>query len=123
MRARLIACGVIVLVGLALLPLAIAQGGHGSQWIGSWALSSRLQAIPQYYLTGYSGAPLGHGIELLIALVILAGLLFGLWRVLDRREERGALLALVLAACGVLLPIVAIAIGRTISRRATSSRR
>ena len=45
----------------------LAQGGHGAQWIGEWALSSRLEAIPQYYLTGYSGAPLGHGIELLVA--------------------------------------------------------
>ena len=111
LRARVIACAAVVLVGLALLPLAIAQGGHGSQWIGSWALSSRLAAIPQYYLTGYMGAPLGHGIELLVALLILAGLLFALWRVLERREERAALLALGLAACGVVLPIVAVAIG------------
>jgi len=111
MRGRLIACGAVALVGAALLPLAIAQGGHGSQWIGSWALSSRLQAIPQYYLTGYSGAPLGHGIELLVALLIFGGLLFGFWRVLERREERGALLALTLAACGVLLPVLAVALG------------
>ena len=76
-------------VGVALLPLISAQGGHGTQWIGEWALSSRLQAIPQYYLTGYSGAPLGHGIELLVALPILAGLGYGLWRVLEPREERG----------------------------------
>jgi hypothetical protein len=110
-RPRLIACGVVVLVGLALLPLAISQGGHGAQWIGRWALSSRLQAIPQYYLTGESGAPLGHGVELIVALSILAGLLFGLWRVLDRREERGALLALAIAVCGVLLPIGLVAAG------------
>jgi 4-amino-4-deoxy-L-arabinose transferase-like glycosyltransferase len=110
-RASLIACGTVVAVGLALLPLISAQGGHGTQWIGTWALSSRLQAIPQYYLTGYSGAPLGHGIELLVALPILAGLGFGLWRVLAPREERGALIALALAACGVLLPIVLVAFG------------
>ena len=61
------------LVGLALLPLISAQGGHGTQWIGRWALVERLEAIPQYYLTGYSGAPLGHGVELLVALPILAG--------------------------------------------------
>ena len=48
---------------------------------------SRLQAIPQYYLTGYSGAPLGHGIELLVALPILAGLGFGLWRGARRRAR------------------------------------
>ena len=31
--------GVLVLVGLALLPLISAQGGHGTQWIGRWPLS------------------------------------------------------------------------------------
>jgi uncharacterized membrane protein len=71
-RAALPAIAVLVVVGLALLPLISAQGAHGTQWIGQWALSSRLQAIPQYYLTGYSGAPLGHGVELLVALPILA---------------------------------------------------
>jgi mannosyltransferase len=110
-RATWLACGVPVLVGLALLPLASAQGGHGAQWIGEWALSSRLQAIPQYYLTGYMGAPLGHGIELLVALPIVVGIGWGLWNVLERREERGALIALAIAASGVLLPIALIAFG------------
>jgi mannosyltransferase len=110
-RASLIACGLVALVGLALLPLASAQGGHGAQWIGEWALTSRLQAIPQYYLTGYMGASLGHGIELLVALPILAGLAYGLWSVLEPSEERGALIALIIAASGALLPIVLIAFG------------
>jgi mannosyltransferase len=110
-RLALLACAAVVAVGLALVPLALAQGGHGSQWIGAWALSSRLQAIPQYYLTGYSGAPLGHGIELLVALPILAGVGLGLWRVLEPREERGALIALVLAACSILLPLLLVALG------------
>jgi len=47
-RVALPAVGLLSLVGLALLPLISAQGGHGTQWIGEWALSSRLQAIPQY---------------------------------------------------------------------------
>jgi mannosyltransferase len=109
--ASLLACGAVAVVGLALLVLASAQGGHGAQWIEQWALSSRLQAIPQYYLMGYSGAPLGHGVELLVALPILAGLGLGGWRVLEPREERGALIALALAVCGVLLPIVLVAFG------------
>ncbi|HEV3319710.1 MAG TPA: glycosyltransferase family 39 protein [Solirubrobacteraceae bacterium] len=105
------ALAALVLVGLALTPLISAQGGHGTQWIGQWALSSRLQAIPQYYLTDYYGAALGHGIELLLALPILAGLGLGLWRVLTPPEERGALIALALAAGGILIPIVLVAFG------------
>jgi mannosyltransferase len=114
-RARwaptLAAVAAVALVGVALVPLVAAQGGHGTQWIGRWALSSRLQAIPQYYLTDYYGSALGHGVELLVALPILAGVLYGLWRGLTPREERGALLALVIAACGVLAPILLVAFG------------
>ncbi|HEY4918360.1 MAG TPA: glycosyltransferase family 39 protein [Solirubrobacteraceae bacterium] len=105
------------IVGLALLALISAQGGHGTQWIGRWPLRERLEAIPQYYLTGYSGSPLGHGIELLVALPILAGLGFGLWRMRgparapSRRALGGAQLALAIAACGVLIPIVLVAFG------------
>jgi len=110
-RAALGAIGALGIVCLALLPLISAQGGHGTQWIGRWALSSRLQAIPQYYLTSYYGAALGHGLELLLALPILAGLGFGLWRVLTPHEERGALIALAVAAGGILLPILLVALG------------
>jgi mannosyltransferase len=109
-RATLPAVAAIGAVGVALIPLALAQGGHGTQWIGEWALASRLETIPQYYLTGYSGAPLGHGVELLVALAILAGMGYGLWRGLTPRESDAALLALGLAACGVLIP-VAMAVG------------
>jgi mannosyltransferase len=120
-RAALPAVGAIVVVGLALLPLISAQGGHGTQWIGEWPLSERLQAIPQYFLTGYSGAPLGHGVELLVALPVLAALGLGLWGMLepapgaqrDPAEEtarlgdrRGALIAFSIAAGGVLIPVV-----------------
>jgi mannosyltransferase len=118
-RAAAVASGVLVLVGLALLPLISAQGGHGTQWIGRWPLSERLQAIPQYYLTGYTGSALGHGIELLVALPILAGIALGLWRMTgpggDRDSpispQRGLTIALTLAACGVLIPIALVAFG------------
>jgi mannosyltransferase len=100
-----------VLVGAALIPLVVAQGGHGTQWIGQWALASRLEAIPQYYLTGYTGSALGHGVELLVALAILTGVLYGLWKTLTPREERGALVVLIVAAAGVLLPLVPAVLG------------
>jgi hypothetical protein len=121
-RAALPAIGALVIVGAALLPLISAQGGHGTQWIGRWPLSQRLQAIPQYYLTGYTGSSLGHGVELLVALPILAGLAFGLWRMTEPQPasrpprpryapaRRGLLIALSLAACGILIPISAIAV-------------
>jgi uncharacterized membrane protein len=99
------------LVGLALIPLIHAQGGHGTQWIGEWPLASRLEAIPQYYLTGYSGSSLGHGIEALVALLVLAGVVYGLWSTLTRREERGALIALTIAATGVLTPVLLALLG------------
>jgi len=110
-RAVIPAVASVAAVGLALVPLIAAQGGHGTQWIGRWALLARVEAIPQYYLTGESGAPLGHGVELLVALPILAGLLFGLWRGLTRFEERRASIVLVLGACGVVIPLALVAFG------------
>jgi len=139
-RAALPAIGALAIVGAALLPLISAQGGHGTQWIGQWPLSERLLAIAQYYLTGYTGASLGHGVELLVALAILAGLALGLWRMTDpgpasRRAataratasavdgdgageqarppsaRSGLLVALSIAACGILTPIVMVAFG------------
>ncbi len=104
-RGALAAVAAIVAVGAALVPLALVQGGHGTQWIGAWALAGRLETIPQYYLTGYSGAPLGHGLELLVALEILAAVGYGLWRAPTPRESDSALLALGVAACGVLIPV------------------
>ncbi len=140
-RAALPAAGALLIVGLALLPLISAQGGHGTQWIGRWALSSRLQAIPQYFLTGYSGSPLGHGVELLVAVPILAGVALGAWRLLGLTPavpaehiaastsgsdpelrtaaarapvisaRKGAGIALAIAAFGVLAPIVLAVLG------------
>jgi mannosyltransferase len=123
-RAALPATGALLLAGLALLPLISAQGGHGTQWIGRWPLSERLEAVPQYYLTGYSAAPLGHGVELLVALVVLAGAGLGLWRMLGRppsvlepersedlQRARRLLMVLSIAAGGVLIPIVLVGLG------------
>jgi 4-amino-4-deoxy-L-arabinose transferase-like glycosyltransferase len=110
-RAALPAIAVLVLVALALTPLISAQGGHGTQWIGHWALAGRVQAIPQYYLTDYYGAALGHGIELLVALPILVGVGFGLWRVLEPSEERGLLPMVLIAAGGIVIPLVLVAFG------------
>ncbi len=105
------AVAAVAVVGGALIPLVLAQGGHGAQWIGHWALASRLEAIPQYYLTGYTGSALGHSVELVVLLPLLAGVVYGLWRVLDDAEMRGAAVALALTLCGVGIPLLLIALG------------
>ncbi len=128
-RARtmaLPAIAAIAVVGAALLPLVDAQGGTNTQWIGEWPLGDRLQAIPQYYLTGYSGSALGHRIELLVFLPVLAGLAFGCRQIVkrartraidgsagadDTRELRGLMLMISVAACGMLIPLVLVAVG------------
>ncbi len=120
-RATAAAVAALGAVGLALLPLISAQGGHGTQWIGHWPLSSRLQAIPQYFLTGYSGAPLGRGVELLVALAILIGAALGAWRLSGMRGaaspaqtarlRRAVWLTLSIAGFGVLAPIALAVLG------------
>jgi hypothetical protein len=110
------ALAAIGVVGLALLPLISAQGARNTSWIGEWPLRSRLESIPQYFLTGYNGAPLGHGIELLVALPLLGACGLGAGRLLatpparrDPAEEvhrRGAAITLWLAACGFGIPLL-----------------
>jgi mannosyltransferase len=122
-RAAIAPLAAIGVAGLALLPLISSQGGRNTSWIGNWPLKERLEAIPQYFLTGYNGKPLGHGVELLVALPLLAVCALGVWRMIgapasaagqsaEQRHRRGAALMLWLAACGFLIPLV-LALGGT----------
>lgn len=129
-RRSLPALAALALVGLALAPLISAQGGRGTQWIGHWALTSRIEAIPDYYLTGYSGGRLGRSVEALVALPLLAVIALGAWRMWkDRpsaragaeatagtgdedlaRRRQAVWMMLALTAAGVLVPF-ALALG------------
>ena len=126
-KAALPAIAAIAVVGAALVPLVLAQGGHNAQWIGEWPILQRLQAIPEYYLAGYSSSGVGHRVELLVLLPILAGLAFGCWQMVkrarspaiggdgasedDAHQRRGLMLALSIAGCGVLIPLALVAVG------------
>ena len=111
------AVATFVIVGLALVPLLLAQGGHYTQWIGQWTLSERVLAIAQYWLLGESGAPLGHGIELLVAVPFLIGAALWLARAarrppaLEQGELDGALTMLVLCGTAILAPIALSIVG------------
>jgi uncharacterized membrane protein len=102
-RRVLAAVAAVAIVGAALLPLARAQGGHGTGWITHWPLGSRIEAIVQYYLLGESGRPLGRTVLVLAALPILAAL--PLARRLSARERSGARVSLVVAGFAVLAPL------------------
>jgi uncharacterized membrane protein len=102
-RPVLVAVAAVAAVGAALLPLARAQGGHGTGWITNWPLGSRVEAIGQYYLLGESGRPLGRTVLVLAVLPILAAL--PLARRLSARERSGARVSLIVAGFAVLAPL------------------
>jgi uncharacterized membrane protein len=108
-RAAWLPTALVGVVGLALIPLVAAQGGHGTQWIGHWALSSRLLAIPRYYLAGPSAEPLGNGLLLVAALPVLAALLLA--PRLAPREAHGAKLTAAVGAACIAIPLALVLVG------------
>ena len=78
-----------------------------------WALCEPLEAIPQYYLTGYRARRSGTGWSCSSAAVVLAGLVYGLWRALTpARGARGAARADASAArAGWLIPLALAVLG------------
>ena len=99
-RPATAAVGAVGVGGAALVALVLAQGGHGTQWIGEWALSSRVVQIAGYYLLGYNGVVLGHTLLLVSALPIAGAL--ALLALLARRGELAAGERRAIALCGGL---------------------
>jgi hypothetical protein len=102
--AVLLATGATAVAGAALVPLIVSQGGQRTQWIGHWKLSSRLIAIPQYYVLGPSGSPLGHG--LLLAGCVLIGAALLLWPRLARAEQDTVLVAVGVGVVAIAVPLL-----------------
>jgi mannosyltransferase len=104
-RAWALACGAIGLAALALTPLAAQQRrGGGADWIGDISLGHRIAEIPKRFVAGEFGNQLGYVFwpVLLIALAAFALLIV---RGSDD-ERRGGLIALVVGATGLIVPIV-----------------
>jgi 4-amino-4-deoxy-L-arabinose transferase-like glycosyltransferase len=114
-RAAAVACLVVAITQLAVLPLAIGDTSHPLYWIGgTGALADRINAIPLDLSVSQlwqSPQPLVEdGLLGLAALAALATLL--VWRWGGERERRGALLSAGLGLCVVIVPIVLAWLGR-----------
>jgi hypothetical protein len=90
------------------VPWAVSQAGHGTQWIGRWALGSRLIQIPGYYLLGANGAVLGHGLLLASAVPALAALALLARRVtrFTHCEREAIVLTAGLGLAAIALPLL-----------------
>ena len=108
-RPTLIAVAVVAAAGAGLVPLVIAQGGHGTQWIGQWALSNRVVQIAGYYLLGYNGSVLGHTLLGVSALPVIGAIVLAVMVLRRGRLEiparRAVAVTAGLGAVAILLPL------------------
>ena len=108
--ARLAAAlGLVVVVALALLPLALAQRGTGHvDYIAVGSLSTRVAQVPKQLLVGYA-SPGELVTAILASLLVLAG---GVWPIaVDSETRRRAALPLLVGLACVLVPIVLALVG------------
>jgi mannosyltransferase len=96
--------GAVVLVGLALLPLAARQRSDGkARWIEGASLVSRVAETAKQFLTGLYG-PLEIPFAVLAGLLAAAALTLLLRRG-EERERRGARDAAIVAGAAIALPL------------------
>ncbi len=97
--------GVVVLVGLALLPLAASQRASGKvHWIEETSLISRVAETAKLFVVGVYG-PL-EIVSALLAGLLVAGALALLIRRGEQRERTGARDAAVIAVVATALPLL-----------------
>jgi len=98
------AAGAVVLVGLALVPLAAAQRADGkTNWIEDISLSGRIGESAKMFTVGAYGPVVLYA--LLIAVLIVAGAVALVWRYGDGRERTGAAYAAIIGVSAVGLPL------------------
>jgi mannosyltransferase len=109
-RRALPAVGVVVVAGLALLPLAVHQASNDrADFIRESGLGRRLLQIPKQYLTGFN-APL----EAAATVVSIAIVAYALWLLVtrgDTRERHGAGVAARIAIPAVGIPLLLAVLG------------
>ncbi len=105
-RRLLVPAGAVVLVGLALLPLAASErgNGHKSEWIEESSLVSRVAETAKQFLIG-----LYSPLEILTALIgglLAAGAIALLLARADRSERLSARNVAIVAASALALPLI-----------------
>ncbi len=98
----------VVVAGVALIPLALEQKGN-TAWIATLPLGSRLAQIPAQFVRG-TGAPAEPWLDGLAAAAVAAGAALLLTRT-TARERNGSLTALGIGAAGLALTLVLVAFG------------
>ena len=97
--------GAVMLVGLALVPLAASQRASGKvHWIEEASLLSRAAETAKLFLVGVYG-PLEIVSALLAGLLVLGALALLVWRG-EQREQAGARDAAVVAIVATALPLL-----------------
>jgi mannosyltransferase len=103
-RVALIASGAVLLVGLALLPLALRQADHRTEWIADLPFSSRVKEVTKKLVTGEID-PTHNWQLVIVAVVVGAAMVYAIPRLQDR-ERRGAVLAVGTGAAAIVMPFI-----------------
>jgi mannosyltransferase len=111
-RPALIAAGVPAAAGLALIPLAIAQGGsRENDWISDISIVQRVVEIPGFFMVGFEVPyPVVMGVAVAAGALTAWGLLLLLRRG-DPSERRGSLVAGSVGAAGLIIPLALVVVG------------
>lgn len=105
-----VALALVIVVMIALVPLALAQRGTGhADYIAQGSLATRTAQVPKQFLVGYA-SPSQVLTAGLAALIVAVGALWPLVRDF-RRLDRSIVIVLVIGLCGVLVPFALALVG------------
>jgi 4-amino-4-deoxy-L-arabinose transferase-like glycosyltransferase len=108
-RRVLLGCVPTVVVGLALIPLALEQRTNGGAKVGDASVPSRIGNAAKEFLVGEYGGPV-RGIGPVCALLVVGGVAWALART-SAEERRRLAVPLALGSAVVLLPLSLAVIG------------
>jgi Dolichyl-phosphate-mannose-protein mannosyltransferase len=103
------ATGLVVIVGAALIPLALAQRGTGhADYIAQGSLETRILQAPKQLLIGYA-SPGQLAVAVVATALVLVGAVWPLVR--NRAARRRAAIPLAIGAAGVIVPVALALVG------------